>query len=415
MRKVNLKLVALLICVMPVVMWGADKEYIKTSPTETISKQTDFVKQTYNILINFTQQTTAKIISKSYGTISSIFNTVVATLLGLIAFFWLWKQLKNGGSIGKEEAFKALNFVIIFAIVYVLLNSSKAFNEFTSLFLIPQKLVSSALSTGSGNVAQQLNDAFVKPFIILSQIPGIVFDFYVNQTNWWNLLEKAGSAILGISSAGITTLIYSLFIICNLIVVIAVIVIHMYSTFLSGIYMVFLPIMIPLLLIPQTKSIFFAWVKSFIGITMYIPLSMIGISIINNISNLITQNAAYNTINVISNIALYTLLGIISCIVALLLLHKIPTWISELLGVANQGVGAGGAIGMLKTAGMGVSAYGKGAISNITSANSGKGALAKVGLNLATGGASGVLSQTAKGAKSLIKNGFKSIGKHVGK
>lgn len=70
---------------------------------------------------------------------------------------------------------------------------------------------------------------------------------------------------------------------------------------------------------------------------------------------------------------------------------------------------------MLKTAGMGVSAYGKGAISNITSANSGKGALAKAGLNLATGGASGVLSQTAKGAKSLIKNGFKSTGKHVGK
>lgn len=145
---------------------------------------------------------------------------------------------------------------------------------------------------------------------------------------------------------------------------------------------------------------------------MYIPLSMIAISVINTAMQ---YAQAENTVILIQKIPYYTFLGIIVCIIALLLLYKMPTWISELLGVANQGVGAGGAIGMLKTAGKGVGAWGKGAVSNITSANSGKGALAKAGLNLATGGASGVVTEGAKKLTSLIKNGFKSTGMHTGK
>ncbi len=41
--------------------------------------------------------------------------------------------------------------------------------------------------------------------------------------------------------------------------------------------------------------------------------------------------------------------------------------------------------------------------------------LAKAGLNLATGGASGVVAEGAKKLTSLIKNGFKSTGMHTGK
>ena len=408
MRRLSLKFVALLFVLMPMVALGADTPQLDKSPAESIGQQQSFVAETYNMLINFTFDLTKRLISKSYSAISSIFNNVISILLAVIAFFWLFKQIKTG-TISKEELFKAMIWVITFVIVYALLNSKAAFNEFIQMFFIPQHLVSSALSVSGGNTAQQLNSAFVKPFIILSQIPSVVIDYYTSQQSWWEILDALGSLLMGISTAGITALIFLLYIICNLIVVIAVIIMHMYSIFSSSIYIAFLPLMIPLLLIPQTKAIFFAWVKSFIGITMYLPLSMIGVAIINECANMIIQRGAYNTINVIGNIGLYTLLGIISCIIAILLLYKIPTWISELLGVANQGVGAGGALGMMKTAGLGLGAYGKGVASNILNSKSAGTAAARTLGNIATGGLGGVLSQGKTAAKQLVKGGFKSM------
>lgn len=399
---------------MSVEAWGADKsESLQESPTTTMRTKQDFVEKAYGMLTNFAFDLTKELISKSYKAISSIFNNIVSILLATIAFFWLFNHLKNG-TISKEEVFKALIWIIVFVIVYVLLNSKNAFHEFIQIFYIPQHLIASALALSNGNnVAQQINEAFVKPFIILTEIPGMVIDFYMSEKSWYEIFDTLGAMLLGAFTGGLTALIFAIYIICNLIVVVAVIIIHMYSIFLSGIYTAFLPIMIPLLLIPQTKSIFFAWVKSFIGITMYVPLSMIGIQIINQCANKIIKESAYNTINIVSNIGIYTLLGICSYVIAILLIYKIPTWISELLGVANQGVGAGGALGMMKTAGMGLGAYGKGVASNILNSKSGSTAAWRTLGNIATGGLGGVLSQSKTAAKGIAKDGFTSIGKYL--
>lgn len=398
---------------MSVEAWGAAETKLEQSPAESMSSKRGFVEKTYTMLIDFAFDLTKKLISKSYKSLKTIFNNVISILLATIAFFWLFSHLKNG-TISREEVFKALIFVIVFVIVYVLLNSKAAFDEFVQVFYIPKHLVASALALSDGNnVAQQINNAFVKPFVILSQIPGVVIDYYLGQHSWYEIIDKSTSLLFGALSGGITALIFAIYIICNLIVVVAVIIIHMYSTFLSGIYIAFLPIMIPLLLIPQTKSIFFAWVKSFVGITMYVPLSMIGVAIINECANKIIEESAYDTINIVGNIGLYTLLGICSCVIAILLIYKIPTWISELLGVANQGVGAGGALGMMKTAGMGLGAYGKGVASNILNSKSGSTAAWRTLGNIATGGLGGVLSQSKTAAKGMTKDGFTSIGKHL--
>ena len=95
-----------------------------------------------------------------------------------------------------------------------------------------------------------------------------------------------------------------------------------------------------------------------------------------------------------------------------------PTWISELLGVANQGVGAGGALGMMKTAGMGLGAYGKVAGQNIMNAKTGKTALTRGLLNAATGGLSGVFGESKTGLKKVakqVKNGFQTFANHYTK
>ena len=407
MRRFSLKFVALLLALMPMVALGADNQTTNSgNPIESAQKETTFVADTYNQMISLAQEVTQNLISSSYKSISSIFNNVISILLAVIAFFWLFKHLKTQ-TISREEAFKAIVWVIIFVIVYALLNSHAAFTEFASVLNIPQHLVNSALATEGGNVAQRLNNAFYKPYALLYHIAPKILDYY------WNGASGVGKAILavfvGVFTGGAMTVVYAIFIIFNLILVIAIIIIQMYATFLGGIYLIFLPLTIPLLLIPQTKGIFFACVKSYIGITMYVPLSMLPISILNSATKIFTaQDYSF----LIMKIPYYTLVGIISCIIGILLLYKMPTWISELLGVANQGVGAGGAIGMMKTAGMGLGAYGKNAAQNIMNSNTGKTALTRGLLNAATGGLSGAFGEGKTAIKKIAKGGFTALANH---
>lgn len=384
---------------MSVEAWGADEKN-QGNPMEMVQKNRGFIVNTYNEMISLAQKVTQNIAGSAYTTISRIFNNVISVLLGLIAFFWLFKHLKTG-TISREEAFKAIVWVITFVIVYALLNSRGAFTEFTSIFEIPQHLVSAALNTEGGNAATRLDKAFMKPYLMTYEIAPQSLKFYLEKASFW---EKVGAVLMGIFSGGILTLVYGVFIIMCIILIVAIIIIQMYSIFLTGIYKAFLPIMIPLLLIPQTRNIFFAWVKSFIGITMYVPLSMIPVSILQSSTNLIT---AQDDVVLVPNIPFYTLCGIVACVIGILLLYKIPTWISELLGVANQGVGMGGAMGMLKTAGMGLGGIGKMAIGNILDSKSIKGGIARTIANVATGGASAAVEKIAKGGFTAMANFFK--------
>ena len=396
---------------MSVEAWGADNNS-QNNPIQAAQKDTQFVANAYNQMISLAQEVTLKLVSNSYKSVSSIFNNVISLLLATIAFFWLFKHLKNG-TISREEVFKALIFVIVFAIVYVLLNSYSAFKGIASVLNIPQHLVNSALAMEDGNVAQRLNRAFYKPYALLYEIAPTIFD--IEWKNAKGLTNSLKSIFIGITLGGAMTVVYGIFIVMNLILVIAIIIIQMYATFLGGIYLIFLPLTIPLLLIPQTKGIFFACVKSYIGITMYVPLSMLPISILNSAFKVFTAN---NIEIMVLKIPYYTLVGIICCIIGILLLYKMPTWISELLGVANQGVGAGGALGMMKTAGMGLGAYGKVAGQNIMNAKTGKTALTRGLLNAATGGLSGVFGESKTGLKKVakqVKNGFQTFANHYTK
>ena len=395
---------------MSVEAWGADNNKVET-PVEQFQKDQSYIAQAYNYLMSFAKSMCNDIISGAYSSISSIFNNVVSILLAMIAVFWLFKHIKTG-TISREEVYKALMWVIVFVIVYVLLNSKTAYEEFAKIFLIPQGIVKAALTSSFGvgsNVGEVLNYSFVRPVMILFEIVPNIFNAILDDYSWWEVVAGVIVSIFITSGLGTFYLIYLLF---NLIVVISITIINLYSYFLSAIYLIFLPIMIPLLLLPQTKSIFFTWVKSFIAITMYIPLSMIPLGIINKMSKVIVENSGTVFLH---KLAFLTILGIISCIIAIIVLTKIPTWINELLGVANQGVGMGGALGMLKTAGMALGSAGMGAIpamaksmsSSVANLKSGSSIGSKIGsiANLGHLGGYGTGS-------SVAKAGFNAIGQH---
>lgn len=385
--------------------WGNDET--PTDITQSMSKDTSFVAKVYNELNSMTYRICKDLMNGAYSSIRTIFNNVISILLGLIAFFWLFKHLKSG-TISREEVFKALIFIIVFVIVYVLFNSQGAYNEFKNLFNIPQKIVKAALSSAIGisDVGEAMNYAMTKPILLTFDLIPKSFWNFVETHDWYKF-----QYVVAPSFTSIVLIVYAIYLIFLTIVVISVIIMILYSTFLSCIYLIFLPITIPLLLIPQTKGIFFACVKSYIGITMYVPLTFIPISIINTTTKSMTTDSNI----LLGSLLFYTLLGIITCIIAIMLLKKIPSWISELLGVADQGVGMGGALGMLKTAGMGVGAAAMGAGKALVSSMSGKSTAGKIGMglaNIATGGMASMGVGAAKGIGGLIKNGFKAMGNH---
>ena len=397
---------------MSVEAWGADNEQSK-APVEQLTKDQSFIADAYHYLLNFTKSMCEDMIAGAYKTISFIFNNVVSILLGLIAFFWLFSHLKNG-TISREEVYKALIWVIVFIIVYVLLNSRAAFEGFQGIFLLPQGIVKAALTASfgmGGNVGEILNYSFVRPFMMIFDILPEVYKAILTETpaNPFKFLVAAITGLFITSGIGAF---YGIYILFNLIVCIAIIMINLFSYFLSAIYIIFLPILIPLILISKTRSIFFAWVKSYIAITMYIPMSMIPLGIINKMSKVIVENSGTMFIHKLSFL---TILGIMSCIIALIVLKKIPTWINELLGVQEQGVGMGGALGMLKLAGMGLGGVAMKALPAM--ANSMVGSFASL-----KGGKGGVLSTLGNianmghlGSPGLFKNGFKSMANHFSK
>ena len=375
----------------------------------------------YDSVMSLAQNTTMALVGRTYKGISRIYNNVISVLLGLIAFFWLFKHLKSGGNIPKEEIFKALTWVIVFVIVYVLLNSKAAYDGVAQLFFYPQKILSSIFG-GQSDIATTLIKVFGEPLL---KVFTLGFNVYGDFTSSISLYKFQYIADIPITQAIMT--IYVLYLLIALAISIAVAIMHLYSTFLAGVYLVFLPIVISLVPIPQTKAMFGAWVKAFIGITAYVPLSNIALNILNaNPAKIsITGNIDASAMNAVF---IYSFSGILLGIASICILFKIPTWISELLGVANQGVGAGGVIGMVKTGADGLSKATMSKISPLANiaraATNSSGSKASSTISALSGGtinpnaintAGRLGGQVLKDGYKLAKAGFNAMGKHFSK
>lgn len=376
--------------------------------SQALKESKSFVADSYSQIINLTHSVTNKLVGASYKKMHDFMNSgIIYTLIALIVCFWLIKLMKNSGEISKEEIYKAIMFVVVFIIIYVILNSKTAFNEVMNMFKLPSYLMQSIFG-GQGTVQNSLIKVFGEPFMKTFTIFTTFYSDFTDTISLW-LLQYT----LGLVFAFALISIYLFYIFIALAVVIAIIVIQAYSIFLTGIYTCFAPIVIFLLLIPQTKSIFFAWLKSYIGITMYLPLSGIAIQILA--ANPMQVNAKDFT-SLTQQVFTFSLTGLLLAVLAITILSKMPTWINELLAVGNQGVGMGGVIGLAKTAGSGIGSFAKKTALNPASsiannlkdagktAFSGNNALEKIGNFTSSLG-------SAISGGAISKDGFKATGK----
>lgn len=390
----------------------------------------NIIKIAFEKTYSFAAEIGSKISQQSFESIRDfLFSGALTSLVGIIICFWLFKHLKTGG-ISRDEMFKALIWIITFVIVYVIMSSAATFNEFKSWLMIPSNIVAATFSPdSSSDLGQTLNDAFNEPRKL-----------YVGAFEKGDLAMKkmiaTGFKWLSPIGAYLALIFVEIYLILLLIIIIGICIFNIASHFMITLFSSFLPICLPLLLMPQTRGHFFVCLKTFLGISMYPALSLIPLTLLVKVQDTM---GVTNAQELWDNCFTFPLIGMLFEIISVYLLFKIPTWVSQILGVQDSGGGfgigataallngvgtlaspalrsAGGAmLGGAKSAAKGVAGgtlRGAGWLANQAGEATGINSMAR-SVGSAIGGAGQAIKSGASSMKSKIESGARASGNAV--
>lgn len=351
----------------------------------------------YNIINEQVKSATGQLVGATFSyTQSLLFNGVAYTIIGLIVMFWLLQRLKD--NFPKDQLWKAFVWICITAFIFGIFSSKAAYNEFVGWLEIPFLYVNEICSSvsGGGGIASK----FGKIYNTMVQYKQQMYE-YVTTTP--SLKKEWGDSSIPFISAVMNTIrdvtfniyifpyyIVWLFIIIMLIACAAMILV---TTLTSGILLAIAPIVIPLIIIPQTRQYFFSWLKLYISIKMYQPLALLLLGLATQSINLLTKNEA-KTIweNTMSN----CFPSICMCLIAIYTVQKIPNWVQSIMGASDGGGGASAAGAMMSPVGKAGALATGGALAAAGAGGKGLGnGLSKIGDALSKKGTVGKLAGSA--------------------
>lgn len=286
----------------------------------------------YNILVKLIKDIGSSIDKGMFDGISSIFfNSIAYNLIGIIVVVWLIYHLRSGFS--REDIFKGGIWLITLCFIYGILSNYGAYAEFKSWFDIPSHILQAGISSlaGGKSIPEILAEAFVNPV-------DLHWDAYKSGI----MIYKEGFPELGVDGNGGGSLddMYNIIMSwCGLILwsfvtlliaaLILIIFIIQIATSMSLVFFgCFAPIMVILLITPQTRPFFFSWLKNYISISLYIPLSILPILIVMQMGKLTNINGP----SLFVNTSYFVFLYIIGILIACYILFKIPEWINIIMG-----------------------------------------------------------------------------------
>lgn len=287
-------------------------------------------------------QTSAQLTGKMDGSIFSamqtiFFNSLAFSLIGLILVFWLFKHLKGGG-FSRDDLFKGGTWLITVACIYGIMSSYSAYAEFKSWFLIPQHILKVVIGSfaGTSNAGAMLDNLVVKVIVVwekaydygledIASDQGAISKLFGGGEDGWrtNIIVFLGLLIWFFTIGGYT------------IIAVIIFIMQIMSNFALSIFGCFAPMVIILLLIPQTRGYFFSWLKNYIAISFYIPMTMLPLMLLDKGMGLMNLNETTLWENTFSQFAFSLVLGGI----AFYILTKIPEWINIILGTQESGSG----------------------------------------------------------------------------
>lgn len=294
---------------------------------------TQAITQGYNILNNTASEIGKKIDDSMFSAFSSIFyNAIAYNLIGIIVVLWLFYHMRNGFS--KDDIFKATIWLITFLFVYGVLSSYGAYREFLSWFLIPQHLLQAGVSQimDGKETATILANTVTDPIKFDNDAYNFGIDALKNGNSALGYKGNGGGKIADPYNAAysmVAMIPWTIPIIILIFALVILIFIIQITTMLSLVlFGSFAPIMIICLTTPQTKGYFFSWLKNYISISLYLPLSLLPVLIIQ----VMTKQFGINGPNLYMNTGYYVFLYIVGIVLAFYCLIKIPEWINIIMG-----------------------------------------------------------------------------------
>lgn len=294
---------------------------------------TQAITQGYNILNNTASEIGKKIDDSMFSAFSSIFyNAIAYNLIGIIVVLWLFYHMRNGFS--KDDIFKATIWLITFLFVYGVLSSYGAYREFLSWFLIPQHLLQAGVSQimDGKDTATILANTVTDPIKFDNDAYKFGIDALVKGNSALGYKGNGGGKIADPYNAAysmVAMIPWTIPIIILIFALVILIFIIQITTMLSLVlFGSFAPIMIICLTTPQTKGYFFSWLKNYISISLYLPLSLLPVLIIQ----VMTKQFGLNGPNLYMNTGYYVFLYIVGIVLAFYCLIKIPEWINIIMG-----------------------------------------------------------------------------------
>lgn len=298
----------------------------------------------YNTLIQVSASVTGSMDASIFSAMQNIFfNSIAYSLIGLILVFYLFFHLKAGFS--RDDLFKGGTWLIVLACVYGIMSSFSAYSEFKSWFLIPQSIMKVAIgsATGTSDAGQMLNNTFAKVYDVF----WAALDYGAQKEADENNLIFDDPGFSNYFMAFIKIIFWWVSILAYAFVVLVIFIMQIASNFALSIFGCFAPMLVFLLLMPQTRGYFFSWLKNYIAISFYIPMTMLPLLLIDK--SLSYVNLDPKGITLWTDTMKTTLMSLVIVVLALYILMKIPEWINIILGTQESGGGftAGAAQGMI--------------------------------------------------------------------
>ncbi len=344
----------------------------------------------FNSIYTILQEGFQNLIESVYSAVSSmLMNGIMYSIIGLIVLFYLIKRLK--GDFGsREENYKAVIWVATVCFIFAIMSNYNAYLGFLEILRIPVLYVTDVVVSvfnpngNASNLGELLGGAWDKINTILVGTS----DYGLNQaTKDWS----PGKVMINIFIHMITMLQMFIFWLIHSILFIGLGCIFIVSSILVNIILSLAPLVIPLLIIPQTRGYFFSWFKLVLSYAMYAPFGLLVLSFSSaNIDKVIVGNNGLNedTFQAFYEKTFdYILIPSLLALISIYLLTKIPNWINQILGTQNQESGGLGAVGSIVGAGMTAGgSFAGGALSGLISGKTMGGALKQGALNTIPGG-----------------------------
>lgn len=300
-------------------------------------------------------------------------NGMFLSFCTLLLLIWLFTKI--GNEFSKKDIWKLIVWIITFIFIQAILKNENTYDFVLKIFDLPKGIANAVMGLA-------MNSLDSDPIKIVQRV----------QNSLTTINIDTGSLLNPNIANGI---LYGILWLVSWALIVVMIVFIVFSSFIAVVIKSLMAVVLPFLIWNKTRGIFFAWLKLYISLSLYPPFAIF----CSILGGSISKYAQETSLNGIANMGSFSsiVLTTIFYIMSIFMILKIPGWINQIIGSANDSdsMGAGLAI---KTMAQGVGGMMKG----VQSAGGGGNMGSKIGgiVGGAVGGGVGARIGAAIGGKS---------------